>query len=581
MGRQASLRSTTIATHSKQHVLLFAVALVTAFLIFATWHQTAVHAANGDVDPSFSANVFDKGAVGAMDRQSDGKVVVTGSFASINGVTRQNVARLNADGTLDQTFDPGAQIISEPDAIAVQPDGKVLLGGFSLYIANNDVFQKRNLVRLNADGSIDKTFDTLTFGDTNSTIDVIKVLPNGQILIGGGFTQYQGTNVRRLARLNPDSSIDSSFNVNHGVDGDLISGNSIFAIAFQPDGKILIGGVFNFVNSIRSPNFARLNADASTDTTFSLNVGDGPNGQTSNYVRSIAVQNDGKILIGGLFLNYDATKRNCFARVNADGTLDPTFNNGTGIGGQGPVNAVAIQPDNKILVVGDLFGYNGVVRGRVARINSDGSLDTTFDPGQGFNDTVFALIIQPNGSVLLGGRFTLYQNTTPFLGMAQLKSDSSVDVSYAAAAVGARPTVRQIAVQNDGKVLIGGDFVSVNGSHLPYLARLNADGTVDTSFIITPASLFNGSVYAVVIQPDQKILVGGTFNGSLFRLNPDGSRDTTFNNGMTGSGVRGIALQSDGTLFVAGGISGIAKLNANGSQTDVPFLQNVNVGFDG
>ena len=578
MSRRAFVHNTTKSTHPKQHLWLFSLALVTAFLVIAAWHQTSVHAANGDLDPSFSASVFDKGTVTTMARQTDGKIVVAGSFASINGVLRQNVARLNADGTLDQTFDPGSQIVGEIDGIAVQPDGKVLLGGFHLYFVNNDQFMGRSLVRLNANGSIDTTFDTLTFGDANSTIDVIKVLSNGQILIGGGFTQYRGTNVGRLARLNADGSLDTSFNVNHGVDGTLISGNSVFAIAFQSDGKILIGGVFDFVNSNRSPNIARLNADASFDNTFS--VGDGPNGQTQNYVLSIAVQTDGKVVIGGLFLNYDATKRNCFARLNANGSLDMAFNNGTGIGGAGPVRAVAIQADNKILVAGDLFGYNGVVRGRLARINSDGTLDTTFDPGQGFNDTVFSLILQPNGSVLLGGKFTLYKNTTPFVGMAQLNSDSSVDSTYAAAAVFVRPIVRQIAVQSDGKVVISGDFVSVNGSHLPNLARLNADGTVDTSFIV-PANLINGSVYAIVIQPDQKILVGGTFNGSLFRLNPDGSRDTTFNNGITGAGVRAIALQSDGKLIVAGGLWGITKLNADGSQTDVSFIVNVQPGFDG
>src|SRR6202040_3462524 len=222
---------------------------------------------------------------------------------------------------------------------------------------------------------------------------------------------------------------------------------------------------------------------------------------------------------------YGTTKRNGFARVNADGSLDAAFNNGIGIAGSPIVFAVTIQTDNKILIAGDFHGYNNVVRGGVARINSDGSLDTTFDPGQGFNGAVQGLILQPDGTLLLGGRFTKYQITTARTGLARLNSDSSLDTAYTAA-VFDRPTIRQIAVQTDGRILFGGNFVSVNGSPIFNLARLNADGTVDTSFTATATGLFfNGSVNAIVIQSDGKILVGGSFNRYLFRLNTDGSPD--------------------------------------------------------
>ncbi len=530
-----------------------------------------VQAANGDLDPSFNASVFDKGTVTTMARQTDGKVVVAGTFSAINGVIRQNVARLNADGTLDTTFDPGSQIVGEVDGVAVQSDGKVLLGGYGLLFTGFGQSRYRQLLRLNANGSIDPTFYAPTGVDANSNVDVIKVLPNGQLLIGGSFTQYDGTDVRRLARLNADGSLDTSFNLNAGVDGLLTSGNSVYAIAFQSDGKILIGGVFNSVNSARSPNFARLNADASVDNTFF--VGDGPNGQTTNLVASIAIQNDGKIVIGGLFLNYDTTKRNGFARVNADGSLDTAFNNGIGIAGNPTVFAVTIQTDNKILIAGDIFGYNNVVRGRVARINSDGSLDTTFDPGQGFNGTVVGLILQPDGKLVLGGAFTRYQNTTARTGLARLNSDSSLDPSFTASAFN-RATIRQIAVQSDGKILIGGDFVSVNGSPIFNLTRLNSDGTLDNLFATTEA---DSTVNDIVLQADGKILVCGKFARRLVRLNTDGSRDTTFSNQLAGGQFKAIALQPDGTLIVASGVSGIAKLDANGAQSDAAF--NLNVGF--
>ena len=180
---------------------------------------------------------------------------------------------------------------------------------------------------------------------------------------------------------------------------------SVVAMTSQPDGKILIGGGFNSVLGVSRHNLVRLNVDGSLDTTFNPNPG--------GDVRAITVQPDGKILIGGLFSDVGfGTGRNQIARLNADGLPDPVFNPSA----NGNVYSVALQPDGKVLLAGDFTTLrpNGAAtattRNHIARVNPDGTLDTTFNPNA--NGTVSSIVIQPDGKILLGGSFTAIGATT-------------------------------------------------------------------------------------------------------------------------------------------------------------------------
>jgi uncharacterized delta-60 repeat protein len=372
--------------------------ILALWLVFGTNGQKprAAYAAgqDGAVDLTFNPGTGANGNVWTVATQPDGKVLIGGLFTSYNGTPRNYLARLNSDGSLDTTFlNTGIGANSNVRAIAVQPDGKILIGGD--FNSYNGTPRAR-LARLNTDGSLDPNFDS---GVVGSNVFAVVVQPNGKILIGGTFGLYSGEVRSRIARINPDGSLDTTFDHSTGAN------SQVRAIAMQPDGKILIGGQFTFYDDITRNHIARLKTDGSLDTSFLNPDIIGTTGTGANaFVRTIELQPDGKILIGGDFTTYNGTPRNHLARINPDGTLDTTFNPGTGA--DSVVGAVVVQPDTRILIAGGFTNYNGTPRNRLARINSDGSLDPNFNPNSGANGEVRTLMMQPEGKVLIGGDFS-------------------------------------------------------------------------------------------------------------------------------------------------------------------------------
>ena len=218
-------------------------------------------------------------------------------------------------------------------------------------------------------------------------------------------------------------------------------------------------------------------------------------GGFNNTVRAVVVQPDGKLLVGGVFTTYQGVAAGDIIRLNADGSRDGSFAVGTGFtGGTATVLALALQPDGKVLVGGLFTAYNGGTAGtanRIARLNADGSNNTgsgagQFSIGTGFSSTVSALALQPDGKVLVGGAFTTY-NGSSNIRIARLNADGSNNTGSLAGqfniGTGFSSTVFALALQPDGKVLAGGTFTSYNGttSGVNYLARLNADGTLNNA----------------------------------------------------------------------------------------------------
>ncbi|MDQ3323122.1 MAG: delta-60 repeat domain-containing protein, partial [Acidobacteriota bacterium] len=345
-------------------------------------------AADGDIDASFNAGVSEGfGFIEETIVQPDGKIIIGGSFKGVNGAPRNFLARLNADGSTDATFNPGgvgpsANVL----ALARQPDGKILIGGNgALY---NGAF-RGFMTRLNADGTPDLTFNAGS--SANSTVESIAVQADGRILVGGFFSTFNGVPRSRIARLNPDGSLDASFNPGSGFN------NPVFSIVPQPDGKILVGGAFRSYNGAAVFGIARLNLDGSLDTTFN------PGGTgASSTVETIVLQPDGKILVGGFFSSFNGTPTLGIVRLNADGTVDTAITVPGIVSGM--VSAIALQTSGKILVGGAFFDGTTVSRG-TARFNADGSLDFLFRPNE-TNGDIFSIVIQPDGKILVGGSFT-------------------------------------------------------------------------------------------------------------------------------------------------------------------------------
>ncbi len=322
--------------------------------------------------------------------------------------------------------------------------------------------------------------------------------------------------------------------------GNLAGANAyVYAVAAQANGKSVIGGNFTAVNGTAINRIARLNYDGTLDTNFKPGTG------VDGAVYDVLVQPDGKILLAGNFSIINGIVRNRVARLLPDGSLDTSF-----VYSSGPsatVYAMALQADGKIIIGGDFTSVSGVSAPRFARLNSNGSLDTYLNIGNGANSYVHALAIQADGKILLGGNFTIVQNTSRNR-LARLGSDGWLDTDFNATAVGS--TVLDIAVQPDGKILAG----TLNGA----VKRLNSDGSEDTSFNTGTAG--DGAVYDIEQQSDGRLLVAGNFthwNGAahnrLVRLLPDGSIDSSFSSGSGANAVIYAAVQHANGMFVFGG----------------------------
>jgi len=325
----------------------------------------------------------------------------------------------------------------------------------------------------------------------------------------------------------------------------------IQVMAVQPDGKVLIGGTFGSAGGVPRSRLARFCADGTLDRGFISGVSGGAVGLLS--VNAILVQRDGKILLGGLFTQLigQTGQRNRIARVFPNGSADSDFNPGA----DGVVNCFALQSDGKILVGGDFTTLGGQSRNRIARLNEDGTLDGSFNPGA--NGVVTCIAVQPDGKILVGGSFSNCGGTAR-ASLARLNEDGTLDSVFNP---GANGHVLCFAIQPDGKLLVGGRFTILSGGGRQRLGRLNSNGSLDTGFNPSASS----DVNSLVLQSDGKIFAGGNFStiggatrSRIARLETDGTVDATFDVGAVSGDVNSMVLQQDGHILLGGSFTSIA-----------------------
>ena len=346
------------------------------------------------------------------------QTIVVGDFDSFNTYPRNRIARVNVDGSLDQSFlapplDGADAFIS---SIASVTNNKILVtGGFRAFNGQ----PSPGVALLNNDGSLD-TADFSPGLGANAPVRAQFALPNGQFLIAGDFTAYNGTSASHIARLNPNGSLDTSFVP------PTISGNTINALA-SANGLIYLGGDFSALGT-------------------------------------------------NLLLNL--------AALNSNGSLNRPFANALGVGLDGIVHALAIDPLGNLLVGGEFLTVDGLSRPRIARFTPGGALDPAFAPGTGTDNTVFSILPQPDGAIYVGGSFTLF-NGTHRLGFTRLFPNGTVDTSFLDTAynqfaglhrerfIDPPGVVYASGVQSDGNVLIGGTFQQVGGGQADAALRIN------------------------------------------------------------------------------------------------------------
>jgi uncharacterized delta-60 repeat protein len=375
----------------------------------------------GSLDTSFGTGGTTTASIGvgspaprSLAIQPDGKMVV--AFSDVLGMSGFILARFKTDGSLDTTFN-STGIVSTPvaatmsNAVALQPDGKILVAGSS-GSGSNSLFA---LARYNMDGHLDTTFNSTgivtTLIGANSYANAIAIQPDGKIVVAGSSYSSPIDSIA-LARYNANGSLDTSFN-SSGIVTTLVGSSSVAnAVAIQPDGKIVVaGGSYSGAN--QAVTLARYNANGSLDTTFTATGTVTTSIGMSSSANAVAIQPDGKIVVAG---NSSPGIDHSFtlARYDADGNLDTAFHSAgtvtTSIGTSSYANAVALQPDGKIVAAGN-SSSGGSWSFVVARYTSEGILDTTFNSSgiatalTGTTSGASAAAIQPDGMIVAVGPF--------------------------------------------------------------------------------------------------------------------------------------------------------------------------------
>ncbi|TCZ63463.1 delta-60 repeat domain-containing protein [Flaviaesturariibacter aridisoli] len=514
------------------------------------------------------------GTVYCITQLSTGKYLVAGTITSYNGTARNSIIRLNADGTLDVAFDAGVGANNSVKAILVQSDGKIVVAGdFTAWNGTATGYIKR----LTADGAADATFGSGT--GANSVIKTMAQQADGKILLGGSFTNFNGNSKSYFCRLTAAGAFDGTLNSGTGP------GLFVNHLLVRSDGKIWVAGNFSTYNGSTRIRIARVNSDGSLDATFTQATG------VDRQIYSVVQQADGKLIIGGAFLNHNTTTRQFIARLNTDGALDATYVPPTGTGGD--VNTVALQ-GTSIIAGGSFSTFGGRKRGFLTRLTSTAAVDMTFNTPSGADDLVQSVVALASGKYLVGGSLTSY-NGIPATGIACLKSDGTIESAFASG-TGTVGAITQFLQQPDGKVLICGSIQQYNGSTANSVARINTDGTIDNTFSSGSGNVASVT-YRMLLQPDGKVIIGGTFTtfagqsrAYIARLTSTGSVDLSFNaTGVITGQVRALALQPDGKILV-GGTTGstsnttktayIKRLNADGT-LDATFTAGVPIYFSG
>jgi uncharacterized delta-60 repeat protein len=537
-----------------------------------------------------------------LDQRQPAGVYLFGGFTQAGGTVRYGLARFDSTGALDPTFVLAKELSSSssslnrrspiiadsftaPFANAVQANGKPLILVKDPVITVGATGTAR-LVRLNLDGSLDAAFHGpvvgISFDTTSNTITL--PLANGKIVFfSDGILQ----------RLNSDGSRDTTFAIVHATNNSWGAPIASLKLIPQSDGGYLLYGRFDAVNGVARKSIARVTGDGALDAMFD------PASKTNTYERfeGAVLQPDQKILLHGAFTAYPGTTSNCIIRVLPDGDLDPSFNDvHVTLSADTPtIDKVFLQPDGRIIIVGFFTGVDGVARNKIARLNSEGSFDSTFDAGgvSGSNITGLpSVLLQPDGKLILYGDYFSHDGPN----LIRLNANGSLDFSFSPGGIGQGVGygVPKVELLPNLQLLVLGGFYRDRRNGF---GRLNSNGILDETYdpAATLFSALGTGAQAIVPTAEGKLCVGGVYQMgfgvprlSIERLNNDGTVDTGFDPGSgpwagygTYNGVASvgsIAIQTDGKIIAGGrfysfnGVNrgGIVRLETNGS-VDLTF----------
>lgn len=483
----------------------------------------------GQIDPGFNIENENFGAVAAIAVDKDKKIILG---------SQKGLYRIHPNGLTDLDFK--RPIESKIKDIDIQPNGDIVfIGNFS-----------GDIERLKSDGSKDQFFNVgdQIHGHATRLHDLAH--HNESLYLATSRTNFDKYAVTGIIKLKNDYSFDTDFNRGSGVNG------KINSITIQPENKVILAGTINTVNGEIRKNISRMNENGELD--FSFDAGFVSYGE----INFITQQKDGKLLLGGLFTpSKDKENKSCFIRLEKNGSVDTSFIFNQEIC---PVKT-AVTQDN-----GDIFISTNSLP--LIKIDGNGNVKKDFITTNKGSGDIENIAIQPDGKIIIAGDFTRYGERN-FSKIARLNPDGSVDMTFNPGK-GPNQKITAIAIQSDGKILASGPFSSWGGNKKHHaIIRMNPDGTLDTEFISSIEHAWGGQIH---IQEDGKILITGRLavmietpiagtdrtrksakaRGSVIRLNQDGSLDKSF---QTGKGLDGIvddvwasAIADDGDLIIGG-----------------------------
>lgn len=545
---------------------------------------------NGSIDTTFNLTCQTYGYIRSIKIQDDGKILIGGNFTYSGNY--KNLIRLNQNGTIDTSFNMNIFIYDGITNMDLQSNGKIIAwGDLNLYLANE--FQ--NIVRFEADGSLDSTFNV----GYSAGINTIIVQPDDKILISGSFSNIQGFARKGIARLESSGNIDLTFDPGIGAPSGTIK--TIFLLS---NNKILVGGSFTSYNYISiQACFVRLYPDGNLDQTLNSSIlnTDGP-------IDLINVGPNGNILLCGQFEGFCGKYRNKIASLKSDYSFDDSFNPKPGFSGDylhNPINPTVnygisapqitfVQPNGKIFVAGIFKYYNDTITNQMVRLKKNGTIDTTFFFNEWLGGTILTAILQSDGKILVGGNIAYVNGQNSRYGLMRIHENGSLDTSFNPD-FGIGSHIKKIILQNDGKILLLGQFSEFNGTQVNNIIRLNLDGSLDINFNVGAGT--NGQIHTGEITESGKIIISGIFSqyndvsrNNVALLNSDGSLDLQFNpgsgpNSSSNPIVESILSLPNGKFILAGNFDSynnqpcknIAWINSNGD-FDSTF-QNIGIGY--
>lgn len=488
----------------------------------------------------------------------DGDLLVAGNIRAYNGGFGPGARRLSADGSLVGSMPTLLPDGSHVSSALPEPSGSFLVTG---------TFQGSNGARrVSADGTLSTDLQVTTAFYNPS----MALYADGRILINGGlYASVNGIPVGPLARILPNGQPDASFYVGTGPN------NRVNAYVTNPDGSVIIGGAFTSVDGMPRKGIARLLPNGALDADFDPLTGVGGNVTVS----ALAMDAQGRLLVGGSFY-AENTGWTGLARFLPNGDPDPDF--ASAMGAYGEVAAIAVLPDERIYIGGRFSTYQGEPRASIARLLPGGTLDEAFEArlGQAYGPIVRAIVPLPGGDVLIGGRFSAV-NGRFRMSIARLHESGAPVLSFNPGR-GPGGLVRGMALMDDGRVAIAGDFISYNDEPRPYLAFLTGDGLLHPQFDGGEGP--DGPVDMLLKLPGDRLLLAGRFSRydgqsapRMAVVNAFGALDESvaFSDGLIPPGHRisaAVALPDGGIVIAAhpesqpyGYTSLLFKLQPNGS----------------